>query len=151
MSIQATNYFYTLLAIGAIALMLANSFQNHADGIQEASERMALKCILDQVASKCTEMISLAETKGASTDIYLRMPNTIGNQRYWVGFSSDSSGSWVEGGFGEPFDGDTQCRRELPWNITASGTYRGGYGIMSINCSIQITELVITLSTLRVG
>jgi len=148
---QATNYFYTLVAMGVIALMVTNSFEQQAAGLKLIGERRELEELLETVASECTELVSLTEATGASAEICLHAPQMIGERRYWIKLASDSTGAWIEGAFGEPWTGNPDYRVYLPWNVSASGTYKGGYGTLSINCSDQGSGPELTLGRYEVG
>lgn len=134
---QATNYFYTMVAMGAIALMISNAFDLHSSSLQTASEKQKLKEFLETVAAEATELAALAETTNATTKISMHAPPMIGNKQYWIRLVSDSSRAWVEGAFGDPWAGAPESRVDLPWAVLASGTYKGGYGVLSMNCTIQ--------------
>ncbi len=148
---QATNYFYTLVAMGAVALMLTNAFEIHAEGLERTSERQEMRGILSTVASEATELVALTEATGATTKICLRLPQLIGDKRYWIRLGSDASEAWVEGAFGDPWTGDPESRIALPWNVSASGTYKGGYGTLSLNCTVQGSVTVLTLGRWEAG
>jgi len=53
---QATNYFYTIIAMAVVALMVTNAFNLSAIGIKATSERQELRRLLETVASEATEM-----------------------------------------------------------------------------------------------
>jgi hypothetical protein len=142
---QATNYFYTMVAMGAIALMIANAFDLHSSSLQAISERQELKEFLETVASEATELAALAEATNATTKISMQAPQMIGNKLYWMRMVSDSSGAWVEGGFGDPWTGSPDFRVDLPGDVSASGTYKGGYGTLSLNCTVQGADPVLVL------
>ena len=148
---QATNYFYTLVAVGAVAMMLTNAFTIHAGGLESLSERQELRRILSAVASEGTELVALTEATGATARISMRLPQHIGDKRYWIRLRSDASGAWVEGAFGDPWAGEPRFRVGLPWNVSASGTYKGGYGTLALNCTVQGSETVLTLGRWEVG
>jgi hypothetical protein len=148
---QATNYFYTLIAMGAVALRLTTACQGHAWGVEVLSEGRALRTVLEQLASECTEMTALTEATGAASRISLQTPTMIGDRYYWLRLSSDSSGAWVEGGFGEPWEGVTNYRVEIPWNVSASGTYRGGYGTLALSCVLGGSGPALTLGRWEAG
>ena len=133
---QATNYFYTMVAMGVIALMITNAFNLHSASLQSVSERQELKELLETVASEATELAALVEATNATTKISIHTPQMIGNKHYWIRLVSDSSEAWVEGAFGDPWTGSPEFRVDLPWDVSASGTYKGGYGTLSLNCTI---------------
>jgi hypothetical protein len=134
---EATSYFYTLVAVGVVALMLTNAFEIQASALRSESERLELGRLLEAVASEGTELVALTEATGATTRVCSRFPTMIGTKHYWIRLRSDGSGAWVEGGFGEPWVGDPRYRVELPGGVSASGTYRGGYGTLSLTCEPQ--------------
>jgi hypothetical protein len=148
---QATSYFYTLVAMGAVALMLTNAFEIQVSSLKSESERRELGRLLETVASEGTELVALTQATGATTRVCIRFPTMIGTKHYWVRLKSEGSGAWVEGGFGEPWVGEPRFRVELPGGISASGTYRGGYGTLSLTCELQGSGIVLTLGRWEVG
>lgn len=142
---QATNYFYTLVAMGVISLMLTNAFENQVGALETVAEKKELRRIMEAVAAEGTELVGITESTGATVKVSLEAPTTIGNRQYWVRLGSDGSRAWVEGGFGEPWTGTLLSESYLPWNVTASGTYRGGYGSLALNCTDLGSGPVLTL------
>ena len=147
MASEATAYFYTLLAMGAIGLMLTATFQAHTSSLHVVSERQELKWVLETIASEGTELIALTEATDASTRVCLRLPHSIGDRLWWVRLVSDSTGTWIEGAFGTPWEGRPEYRVDLPKNVTASGTYEGGVGTLSLTCSKQSGGISLTLGS----
>jgi hypothetical protein len=146
---QATNYFYTLAAMGVIALVVTSTFNINVYGVKSAAERKQLLKVLDAVAAECTELTVLTEKTGASAEVTLKLPTRIGDKLYWVRLRTSDSGSWIEGGFGEPWNGIPELRVYLPWNTTSSGTYRGEYGTPSVNCTMSGGTPTLTLKRLE--
>ncbi len=132
---QATNYFYTLVAMGVISLMLTNAFEGQVGALEVTAEKKELRRLMEAVAAEGTELMSITEATGATVKVSLETPTTMGNRQYWVRLTSDGSKAWVEGGFGDPWTGTLLREAFLPWNVSASGTYRGGYGALSLNCT----------------
>lgn len=151
MASEATTYFYTLLALGAVGLMLTATFQVHAGSLQAISERQELKRLLETIASEGTELIALTEATGASAKVCLHLPQTVGNRLWWARLVSDSTGTWVEGAFGKSWEGRTEWRVELLQNVSASGTYEGGVGTLSLTCEMQDSGIVLTMSSWEAG
>ena len=148
---EATTYFYTLLALGAVGLILTAAFQAHAGSLQAVSERQELKRLLETIASEGTELIALTEATNASAKVCLRLPGTIGNRLWWARLVSDSTDAWVEGAFATSWEGLPEWRVDLPYNVSASGTYEGGVGTLSLTCAAQGSEIVLTLSSWEAG
>jgi len=143
---QATNYFYTLAAMGVVALIITNVFELQVNQIEASAERLELLEILEAIAAESTELITLTESTGSSTKIAVHMPQRIGDKQYWVRLRTSHEGSWVEGGFGEPWTGIPDLRVYLPWNTTSTGTYKGGYGNLSLNCTVDAGEPYLILN-----
>lgn len=135
MTSVVTTYFYTLLAMGAIGLMLTATFQAHTSSLHVVSERQELRGLLENIASEGTELIALTEATNASVRVCLRLPRAIGNRLWWARLVSDPTGTWIEGAFGSPWAGRPESRVDLPMNVTASGTYEGGVGTLALTCS----------------
>ncbi|KON29560.1 hypothetical protein AC482_06165 [miscellaneous Crenarchaeota group-15 archaeon DG-45] len=151
MASEATTYFYTLLALGVIGLMITASFEAHAMDLRTASGKRELKGLLEAIASEGAELIALAEATDASSRVCLRLPGTLGNIRWWARLASDSTGAWVEGGLGDPWEGRPELRVELPWNVSVSGTYEGGVGTLSLSCSRQGSDIMLILGKWEAG
>lgn len=132
---QATNYFYTLVAMGVVSLMLTNAFEGQVGALEVTAEKKELRRLMEAVAAEGTELISITEATGATVKVSIETPTTMGNRQYWVRLTSDGSKAWAEGGFGDPWTGTLLREVFLPWNVSASGTYKGGYGTLSLNCT----------------
>lgn len=148
---EATNYFYTIIVMGTIAFMVTGAFDTQAAGIQRTSERLELNSMLQAVATEATELASLTEATGATTKVSMRLPVVIGRSYFWIRLRSDSSGGWVEGGFGEPWTGEPEYTVEIPGIVSADGTYKGGYGTLSLNCTDQGAGPVLSLGRWKDG
>ncbi|MBC8225111.1 hypothetical protein H8E65_11010 [Candidatus Bathyarchaeota archaeon] len=134
---QATSYFYTIVAMGVVALMITNAFKIQVAGLKAFSDRQELRELLEAVATEATELIAFTEATNATAKVSLLTPTLIGDREYWIRLHSDTTEAWVEGAFGEPWAGNPDHRVELPWGVDASGTYRGGFGTLMMNCTIQ--------------
>jgi hypothetical protein len=148
---QATNYFYTLVAMGVISLMLTNAFEGQVSTLGSAAEKKELRRLMEAVAAEGTELVGITEATGATVKVCVEYPTTIGKRQYWVRLASDGSRAWVEGGFGEPWTGTLLSESYLPWNVSASGIYRGGYGTLSLNCTDLGSGPVLALGRLEDG
>jgi len=134
---HATSYFYTIVAMGVVALMITNAFKIQVTGLKAVSDRQELREILEAVATEATELMAFTEATNATAKVSLQTPTLIGDKEYWIRLHSDASEAWVEGAFGEPWTGNPDFRVELPWGVNASGTYRGGFGTLMMNCTSQ--------------
>ena len=142
---EVTNYFYTIIVMGTIAFIVTSAFNTHAAGIKITAETQELKNLLETVAAECAELIALTEATGATTKISMKIPVNIGEKYFWMRLRSDTSGAWIEGAFGAPLNGDPQHAVEIPGIVLVSGTYRGGYGTLSLSCTEQAEGPVLIL------
>ncbi len=148
---QATSYFYTIVAMGVVALMITNAFKIQVAGLEAVSDRHELREILEAVATEATELIAFAEMTNATAKVSLQTPTLIGDKEYWIRLYSDTSEAWVEGAFGKPWAGNPDFRVELPGGVDASGTYRGGFGTLMMNSTIQGGDQTVTLARWESG
>jgi hypothetical protein len=142
---EVTNYFYTIIVMGTIAFIVTGAFNTHAAGIQITAETQELKNLLESVAAEGAELIALTEATGATTKVSMKLPVHIGEKYFWLRLRSDTTGAWVEGAFGAPWKGDPLHAVEIPGVMLVSGTYKGGYGTLSLSCTDQGEGPVLTL------
>jgi hypothetical protein len=148
---HATSYFYTIVAMGIVALMITNSFKIQVSGLKAVSDRHELREILEAVATEATELIALTEATNATAKMSLHTPTLIGDKEYWIRLYSDTTEAWVEGALGKPLAGSPDSRVELPRGVNASGTYRGGFGTLMMNCTTRGGDQTVTLARWESG
>ena len=151
MTSVTTSYFYTLIALGSIGLLVTATFQAQTVSLRNFSEIMELERLLQTIAAEGTELIALTEAKGASTRVLLHLPQKVGESKWWARLVSDNSSAWVEGAFGTIWDGRPELRVDLPWNVSASGSYEGGVGTLSLACEVQGSDIILTLNSWEAG
>lgn len=145
------NYYYTLLSLAAVGTLLLGSFQVYDDQIRGASETTALIRVLESVAAEGCELLSLTSATNSSAQLLIQLPNRIGEKLYWMRVRSDLVGVWLEGGFGEEWSEEPECRVYLPQGISASGSYAGGDGALRLRCYMAGLVLHLELSVQRGG
>jgi hypothetical protein len=119
----------------------------YAETLRFSSEVKQLKNLMDQIAAKSTELITLTLTTNASSKVYMQMPIAVGNKQYWLQLYNDSASAWIEGGFGDmPITG-TELQVYLPKEISATGYYVGGYGVACLACGFDAGALRIELKS----
>ncbi|MFB0543169.1 MAG: hypothetical protein ACETVR_00150 [Candidatus Bathyarchaeia archaeon] len=146
-----TNYYYTLLSLAAVGTLLLCSFQVYDDQIRGASEAAALMRVLESVAAEGCELLSLVSATNSSAQLFIQLPSRIGERLYWMRLRSAPAGAWLEGGFGEEWSGEPECRVYLPKGISASGSYAGGEGTLRLRCYVAGSNLHLELSAQREG
>jgi len=121
----------------------------YADVLRSSSEIGQLKNLMDYVASKSTELLTLTSTTNATTQAFLQMPSTIGNRQYWLRLRNDTSKTWLEGGFGNMLVEGMGLRVYLPKESSATGHYIGGYGAAHLTCYVSagVPQIQLTSSS----
>jgi len=147
----STSYYYTLLSLAAVGTLLLCSFQVYDSQVRGASETVALKRVLETVAVEGCELLSLTSSANSSAQVLIHLPDRIGERRYWVRLRSDASRVWVEGGFGEEWDGEPECRVYLPSGVSVSGSYAGEEGTLKLRCYASGATLHLEMSVEKGG
>jgi hypothetical protein len=143
----APSYLYTFVALIAVSSLLVSSFMAYANTLRVSSEVKQLENLMNYVAAKNTELLTLASTTNAATEAYLQMPTTIGDKQYWLQLRNDSKEAWLEGGLGNTPVEETELRIYLPKEASATGYYIGGYGAARLKCYVNAGVLQIQLSS----
>lgn len=128
------SYLYTFIALIAVSGLLVFSFMNYAEALRVSSEVKQLKSLMDYVAAKSTELLTLSLVTNATVEVYLQMPTAIGNKQYWIQLDNDSANAWVEGGLGSTPVKGTDLKIQLPKETAVTGHYIGGYGAACLIC-----------------
>lgn len=128
------GYLYTFVALMAVSSLLIFSFMAYAEALRVSSETRQLKNLMDHVAAKSTELLTLTLAINTTSEAFLPMPVSIGNKQYWLRLCNNSEKTWLEGGLGNvPMEG-TELRVYLPKEASATGYYIGGYGAVHLKC-----------------
>jgi hypothetical protein len=128
------SYLYTFVALMAVSSLLIFSFMAYAEALRVSSETRQLKNLMDHVAAKSTELLTLTLATNATSEAFLPMPASIGNKQYWLRLCNNSDKTWLEGGFENvPMEG-AELRVYLPKEACATGYYIGGYGAVHLRC-----------------
>jgi hypothetical protein len=123
-----SSYIYTLVALTAVSALLIYSLNSYAYTLRASAETDQLQSILNGVAAKANEVLTLVTTTNSSLTVYLNLPTTIGNQYYWMRMRNDSSKAWVEGSLGDMFEGNTDLQVLIPCEATLSGHFISTHG-----------------------
>ncbi|MEM1563266.1 MAG: hypothetical protein QW161_01150 [Candidatus Bathyarchaeia archaeon] len=147
------SYLYTFFAIIAVSSILLVSFMGYAGAIRFSSEMGKLKDLVDLVAAKATELISLAKAANTTAEAFIQAPAAIGDRQYWLMLKNDSLRVWVEGGLGNTPKEEAGVRVYLPSMALAYGYYVSGYGAILLKCSVnqeaKIPEVQLSGSSLN--
>jgi hypothetical protein len=145
------SYLYTFIAMIAVSTLLVASFMAYANALRASSETTQLENLMDNIAAKSTELLTLTLATNASAETFIQMPTAIGEKQYWLQLHNDSERAWLEGGFGSIPVEATETRVYLPKEATANGFYIAGYGAAHLKCENHAGFLQITLVSSNVG
>ena len=130
----ALNHLYTFIALTIVSILLISSYSSYANTLQTIPEIEQLKNILDHVAAKGNELLTLVITTTSKVHTLVQLPPTIGNREYWIRIRNDTSNVWIEGALGQIDDGGREYEIFLPGKASTSGCYTGGYGPAMLEC-----------------
>jgi len=122
------SHIYTMIALAVVGALLVASINAYTTTLKTTSEIEQLKNLLNVVAAKGMELLTITASTNSSTQVFLQLPTTIGYQQYWMRAGNDSSTTWIEGNLGQITDIEGPNRVFLPEGTSASGSFAGGYG-----------------------
>ena len=130
----ALNHLYTFIAVTIVSVLLVSSYSSYANTLQTIPETEQLKNILDHVAAKGNELLTLVITTTSKAHTLVQLPPTIGNRQYWIRICNDTSNVWIEGALGQLDESVQEYKIFLPGKASTSGYYVGGYGPAMLEC-----------------
>lgn len=145
----APSYIYAFFALIAVSSILISSFSAYASTLRTIPEMEQLENLLNHVASRGYELITLTTATNSSSEAALQLPAAIGNKQYWLRLRSESSKAWVEGALGSMHAGSVTNRVYLPKTVSASGNYSSGYGSAVLECYVNGSAISLHLSPWR--
>lgn len=123
-----SSHIYTLVALAAVSTILIATLNSYTTSLKATSEIEQLKNLLNHVAAKGNELLTIVATTNSSARIFIQLPSTIGYKQYWIRARNDSSSAWLEGSLGQMTKNGATHRVFLPQKTSASGYFAGGYG-----------------------
>ena len=133
----ALNHLYTFVALTTVSILLVSSYSFYASTLRTIPEIEQLKNILDQVAAKGNELLTLVTTTNSAAHTTMQLPPTIGNREYWIRIRNDTSNVWIEGALGQIDESGRKYNIFLPGKASTSGYYIGGYGPAMLECNMS--------------
>jgi len=143
----ATSHLYTFFALTAVSILLVCSFSLYASTVRSLPEIEQLKNILDHVAAKGNELLTLVTATNSTARTLIQLPSTIGHQEYLIRVRNDTSDAWIEGALGQIGENRRTYRVFLPRKAATSGYYMGGYGSAMLECYINDSILQLNLNS----
>ena len=130
----ALNHLYTFIALITVSILLISSYGSYAKTLQTIPEIEQLKNILDHVAAKGNELLTLVTTTDSTAQTLVQLPPTIGYREYWIRICNDTCNVWVEGALGLIDEIGSEFKIFLAGKASTSGYYIGGYGPAMLEC-----------------
>ena len=147
----AISHLYTFLALTTVSILLVCSFSLYANTVRSLPEIEQLKNILDHVAAKGNELLTLVTGTNSTARTIIQLPSTIGHQEYWIRVRNDTSNAWIEGALGQMKENRTTYRVFLPRKASTSGYYMAGYGAAMLECYMNDSILQLDIGPWEVG
>jgi hypothetical protein len=140
------SYVYSLFAALIVGTIIVSSCSLSTLNIKNEAENQQLTNIDEYVATQSLTLLTHASENNQNTTQLLDIPSQIGNQRYWISITNDSSGAWVESGFGATVN-PSYPRLYIPAQIDASGAFISGSGRAFLQCHSENQTVTLTLTS----
>jgi len=144
------SYLYTFFALALVGTILIGTFSSLAASLKQIPEEKQLRNVLDYVAAKSLELVNSAVASGGNVTLQavLELPARIGQKQYWVKLESSSEWALAETGFGTtPMQPIYEVY--LSSNISASGTFVGGFGKAVLTLVSNSSGIFLSLGSLE--
>jgi hypothetical protein len=139
------GYVYSLFAALIVGAIIVYSCSLSTLNIKNQATNQQLRNIEEYVATQSLSLLSHTMQDNQNITQVLDIPSQLGNQRFWIHLANDSTGAWVESGFGTTIT-STKLHINIPAALTASGIFISGSGRAVLQCHFenQITTLTLT-------
>ena len=127
------SYVYSLFAALIVCTILVCSCSLSTLNLKNEAKKQQLANINKYVATESLTLLTHAAENNQNTIQFLSLPSQVGNEIYWISIAHDSTGAWVESGFGATAT-SSQLRIYIPANIAASGTFISSFGRPALQC-----------------
>lgn len=138
------SYLYSLFAALIVGSILVACCGASMMNLKNQAAIQQLKNVNEYVAAQSLTLASHITGNSQNASELLDLPSAIGNQRFWISLTNDSSGAWVESGFGAT-PTVNQERVYIPAQICVSGVFVSGSGMPILGCSYQNQTVTLTL------
>jgi hypothetical protein len=139
------GYVYSLFAALMVGVVLVSSCSLATSNIRLDAEKQQLRNIGEYVAAQSLTLLSRGGAGDQNITQFIDVPYQIGNQRFWIRITNDSSIAWVESGFGTDYL-NTQTKIEVPAKVAASGSFVSGSGRALLQCQFKDGVATLTLT-----
>jgi hypothetical protein len=139
------SYVYSLFAALIVGTIIVSACSSSVSGIRNEANSQQLSNIDEYVATQSLNLLTHTTESNQNSTQFLEIPSQIGNQQFWIRIANDSSGTWVQCGFGDTANSNTP-RMYIPAKATASGTFISGSGRPYLQCHLENEILTLTLN-----
>jgi hypothetical protein len=139
------GYVYSLFAALLVGAIIVYSCSLASLNIKNQATNQQLKNIDEYVAAQSLTLLSHKTADNQNATQFLDIPSQIGNQIFWIEVSNDSSGAWVESGFGTTVT-SSELQVTIPAAVAASGIFISGSGRAVLQCNFENQTATLTLT-----
>lgn len=140
------GYVYSIFAALLVGAIIVYSCSLSTLNIKNQATNQQLKNIDEYVVAQSLTLLSRTTENNQNTTQFLDIPSQIGNQRFWIRIANDSSGAWVESGFGTTVT-PNEPHITMPAQVAASGTFISGSGRAVLQCTFENQSATLTLTS----
>jgi hypothetical protein len=140
------SYVYALFAALIVGAIIVYSCSLVALNIKNQASTQQLKNIDEYVATQSLMTLSQTIEDNQNTTQFIEVPSQVGNQIFWIQISNDSSGAWVESGFGATVT-SSELHTNIPFAVNASGTFISGSGRAILQCHFENQTATLKLTS----
>ncbi len=139
------GYVYSLFAALLVGSIIVYSCSVVTLNIKNQAANQQLKNIDEYIATQSLTLLSHNTENIQNSTRSLDIPSQVGNQIFWIQISNDSSGAWVESGFGTTVT-SSELHVNIPATVNASGIFISSSGRAELQCHFenQIATLILT-------
>jgi hypothetical protein len=140
------GWVYSIFAALIVGAIIVYACSVVSFNVKNQANTQQLKNIEEYVATQSLSLLSHTTENNQNTTHFLDIPSSIGNQRFWIRIANDSSGVWVESGFGTTLSSNN-LQMNIPANFDASGYFISGSGRAKLECQLENQIVTLTLTS----
>ncbi len=140
------GYVYSIFAALIVGAIIVYACSIATLNVKNQASTQQLKNIDEYVATQSLTLLSHTTIDNQNTTLYLDIPSSIGNQRFWMRITNDSSGAWIESGFGTNVSSNN-LPMSIPADVAASGSFISGSGSAKLLCTFENQTATLTLTS----
>jgi hypothetical protein len=140
------SYVYSIFAALIVGAIIVYACSIATTNVKNQANIQELKNIDAYIATQSLTLVSHTTPEYQNATQFLDIPSSIGNQRFWISITSDSSGTWVNSGFGTTANSNS-LHMSIPANVEAAGSFISGSGRAKIECTYANQTATLTLTS----